>query len=232
MASAAAALAGPLENLVTAIENDDDSGIVSAAVHVLSAIGQIVTAAGKLGTALDALSSSASGLSASQRAALSSLAQQLARRLFDYTVIDYLSTKGRSVVPVLALTGLIDNDLVPADPADPHSVPYLKRTIHFERLGNMLSNPAGLFQTAFKWGTAGFDGSLIFPRIADLVDALNLPVDIFTPPGSPTILDAYIFPFRGRSNDQPALAHRTASIAGDAGFPAIVPAGRALDADH
>jgi hypothetical protein len=193
--SAAASLTGPLASLISAIENGDDGATVTAAQQVLVAVGQIVSALAKLGTALDALSSSTPGLSAAQRAQVSSLALQLARRLFDDTFIQYLATKGRTVVPILALTGLIDNDPVSPNASDPNSVPYLQRTIHFERLGDMLSNPAGLFQTAFQWGASGFDGSVIFPRIAALVDALQLPVEILTPSGSPAILDAYLLRF-------------------------------------
>jgi hypothetical protein len=99
------------------------------------------------------------------------------------------------LAPILALTGLIDNDPTPANPLDPDSLPYLQRTIHFERLGDMLSSPGDLFQTAFGWGAAGFDGSLIFPRIAALIDAMRLPVDIITLPGSPSVLEAYILRF-------------------------------------
>jgi hypothetical protein len=91
-ASAAASLAAPLTSLVGAIDAGDDATIVTAAQQVISAVGQIISALSKLGAALDALSSSSAGLSAGQRAQISTLAQQLARRLFDYTFIDYLNT--------------------------------------------------------------------------------------------------------------------------------------------
>jgi hypothetical protein len=195
VASAGDALATPLTNLISAIETGDDATIVSAAGQVISAIGQIVSALSKLGSALDGLSASAAGLTAAERAQLSALAQQLARRLFDYTFIDYLSSKSRTAVSILALTGLIDNDLTSADPSVPGSAPYIQRTIHFERLGDMLSSPGNLFKDAFDWGAPTFDGSLIFPRIAALVDALRLPVEIITQSGSPSVLDAYILRF-------------------------------------
>jgi len=203
LSTAAAGLPTPIANLIAAIEAGDTGQILSTGSQVISAIGQVVTAAANLGTGLNALAGSAAGLTAAQVAQLKKFAQQLPQRLFDFTVIEYLGNKGPKVLPVLALTGLIDDATMPGDPNNPMSPPYRSRTIHFERLGDLFTKPGNYLINAFKWGDNGFDGAILYALLKALLDAIGLPADIITPAGQAPIFEAFIFRSTADSSTQP-----------------------------
>ena len=203
LTTAAGALPTPIANLIAAIEAGNTDQILSNGVTVITAIGQVVTAVANLGTGLNTLAGAAAGLTAAQVAQLQTFAQQLPQRLFDFTVLEYLGNKGPNVLPVLALTGLIDDSSAAGDPNNPMSPPYRARTIHFERLGDLFSNPRNYLISAFKWGDNSFDGTILFSLLKDLLHAMEFPADVITPTGQPPIFEAFIFKLTADTSTTP-----------------------------
>jgi uncharacterized protein DUF6603 len=203
VATAAAGLPTPIEDLITALEGDDSDAIISAGAALLSAIAKVLSAISDLGTALHTLASAVAGLTPAQVTQLQTFAQALPRKLFDFTVIEYLASKGSTVVPTLALTGLIEDTLVQGNPADPMSPPMRSRVLHFERLGDIFSNPGNFLTSTFQWGSPGFDGTVIFSLLQTLLDAFDLPSNILKAPGQPPIFEAYVLRLSANTSTNP-----------------------------
>ena len=101
-ATSAGGLAPLITALTSAIDADDVAQIISAGVALITKIGELVGALAEIGPALSAAAGGA-GLSAAQQAEVGAFAGELATKLFDYAVIEYLRAKARGVVPALAV---------------------------------------------------------------------------------------------------------------------------------
>jgi hypothetical protein len=85
--AAAGALPATLPQLATAIDTDDESGIVSAGVQLITEIGAIITALEQIGTELHNISGGLPGLSAAE---VNTFAQNLPSNLLSYLLISAL----------------------------------------------------------------------------------------------------------------------------------------------
>ena len=191
-ATSAGGLAPLITALTSAIDADDVAQIISAGVALITKIGELVGALAEIGPALSAAAGGA-GLSAAQQAEVGAFAGELATKLFDYAVIEYLRAKARGVVPALAVAGLVDDTELPGDLADPLQPPYRLETLHLDRLVKLFLDPVTYLKEAFDFGNPSFDGSQLFGKISDLLDDVQLPVTILTPAGQPSVLEAFIF---------------------------------------
>ncbi len=185
-------LAPLIAQLASAISADNTSQILSAAVSVLTKVGEVLDAFATAANALHTAASSAAGLTQAQKTQLQSLASQLATKLFDYAVIEYLNSKGSGVVPALNMIGLIDTQIDPGTPSDPTLPPYQKHDLHFDRIFDLFLHPDKYLKETFGWGDPAFDGSQLLPRIYALIDANDMPVTIIRAPGQPPILEAFL----------------------------------------
>jgi len=185
-------LAPLIAQLASAIGSDDDGQIVSTALEVISKVAQVLDAFSQASTALHAATSSAAGLTAAQQAQLQALALELATKLFDYAIIEYLNAKGSGVVPTLNMIGLVDTQINPGTPGDPTDPPYQKHDLHFDRIFDLFLHPDQYLKETFGWGDPTFDGSLLLPRVASLISAADMPVTIIRAPGQPPILEAFL----------------------------------------
>jgi hypothetical protein len=203
VATAATGLPTPVEALIAAIEASDVGAIISTAEQVLSAITNVLSAISSLGNALNTLASSVAGLTPAQVAQIQAFAQAFPRRLFDFTMIEYLASKGSTVVPTLCLTGLIEDTLLPGDPTNPMSPPLRSRVLHFERLGDLFSSPGNFLSSAFQWGSPSFDGTVIFSLLQTFLQAFDLPSNILTAAGQSPVFEAYVLRLSADSTTNP-----------------------------
>jgi hypothetical protein len=187
-----AAAAPMVAALVSAISAGNPAQIISAAVQLVDQIGKIFTAFSQASTALHNAAAGAAELTAAQIANLQNLAQELVRRLLDYAIIEYLRTKSAGFVASLNLIGIIDDGIIPGVPGDITSPPYHARVLHLERIFDLFANPQQFFQETYGWGSASFDGSVLFAKLSDFFDAQGLPAIAATPPGQPPFFDAFI----------------------------------------
>lgn len=187
-----AAAAPMVATLVSAIAAGNAAQIISAATQLISQIAKIFTAFSQAETALHNAVSSAAGLTPTQIANLENLALELARRMVDYAIIEYLRIKSAGFVATLNLLGMVDDGNVPGTPGDFTSPPYHARTLHLERIFDLFTKPQHFFEETFAWGDPGFDGTLLFKRLSEFFDATGLPSIAWTAPGQPPFFDAFI----------------------------------------
>jgi hypothetical protein len=159
-----------ITKLIPAIAASDFGAMASAVGNALNAISQILNGLSAVGTAL----AGAAGMSANQ----------LTKRIFDFAAFHYLE-KVR-VNEFLELSGVLDREDHPGDP-----VPFTIATYHFERLGDLFTNPFSQLRTQYGWGN-GFDPKKLFTKIEEVVARANFPV-IYDSTGAVPKLDLVLF---------------------------------------
>jgi hypothetical protein len=188
----AGGLAPIIARLVDAIADEDGERIAGEGVALLGAIRTTVDAVTALAPALDAAVVAAPGLTDAQRARLRAEAAQLPKRLLDFMLIAHLEGKSRGALDLLTIAGIIENEPVTLDPADPTVVPGRRRAVRFDRLLTALTDPAGWLSGTFDFGAAGFDGTKLFRAISAYFTAHNVPHALLAPPGGPQVLEAFV----------------------------------------
>jgi hypothetical protein len=203
-AAKAAALAPLITQLTTAIQVDDAAQIASAGEALVGKIRELVTAIRAIEPALKA---AAGGLTPAQQAEIASFAKELASRLFDFLLVEYLQTKGAGIVPTLTLLGIVDVE-VGGILGNPLTPPVQKRTLHLERLRDLFLRPEEHLKAAYGWGQITFDGSKLFPRVVAFLEDRDFPATIITAPGERPILEAYLFRLTSTASSPPGLSAR------------------------
>jgi len=127
-----------------------------------------------------------------QAAAVTAFAAQLPQRLVEHLLLAYIGANAPLAVPALAILGLADDALDPGDASNPLKIPHRQRRLHLDALGQIAQNPATFFSTLYGWGTPAFDGSLLLPRIQNILDAADLPSTLLRPLGQPPVLEALL----------------------------------------
>lgn len=108
-------------------------------------------------------------------------------------VVDYLELRQPPLFAVLHLIGVIDQRDIAAD-ATPGRVSYTKTELHWERLGETLSDPAAVMREVYGWGTA-LDHDKLTGHLQRAMYAFGIParrgfarhplVDAFYAPANP-----------------------------------------------
>jgi hypothetical protein len=192
-ATAAGALPPLVTQLATAIAADDAAQIVAAGLPLLGKAGDVIQALKAIGTQLDSAAAGFPGLSPAEQAVITGFAATLGRRMLDAAIIARLEDEGGpNIAPSLALVGLFDLTPEPGVDGDRLQPAYVRRTLHLERLGNLLTDPVEYARDLYHWGDPGFDGLALFTALQRLLDEqLRLPADLLLPPGQPPVLEAY-----------------------------------------
>ncbi len=192
-AATSAAGLGPLMTALTAaIDADDVAQIVSSGVALIDKIGELIGALGKIGPVLSAAGTTA-GLTAAEQAEVEAFAAELADRLFDYAVIEFLRGKATGVIPTLAAMGLVDDADVQTSATNAMQPFYRLEALHLDRLVKLFLDPVTFLQEAFGFGTPAFDGSVLFGLLQNLLDTMDLPVTVIAATGQPLVLEAFLF---------------------------------------
>lgn len=178
--------------LISAISGGNAAAIVSAAAQIVQQAGKVFNDFSQASTSLHNAAGGASGLTPAQITNLENLAAQLARRLLDYAIVEYLRSKAAGLVSTLNLIGIIDDDPVPGAPDDPTAPPYHARVLHLERVFDLFTKPQQYLQETFGWGANTFDGSVLFRKVNTFFEAAGLPSISMTPPGQSPFFEAFI----------------------------------------
>jgi hypothetical protein len=184
--AAAGALPATLTQLATAIDGDDESGIVSAGVQLITEIGAIITALEQIGTELHNISGGLPGLSAAE---VNTFAQNLPSNLLSYLLISYLENLQPGVVGIGNLLGFLDYIPNPGVSGDPAHPPFTTRKLQLSRLGDLFTKPDQLLKNLYQWGAPGFDGTLLIPRLQTSLQLLGVSSATIAP-GLPPALDS------------------------------------------
>jgi len=187
----ASALLPAVTRLDDAIDDENPIAIVNEGGALITTLRELFDAIGQLRPAFDGAVLAAPGLSVAQRTHLQGLISELPRRMLDRLLLDYLETKRDGFVSALAVTGLVDNDEIFGDPADPTAPSFRQAAIHLDKLGALLTDPARYLRETFGFGQAGFDGLELLPRLADYLEQRRFTTMLMEPPGVPPLLEAF-----------------------------------------
>ncbi len=192
--SAAAGLPELVRELMNGIEEEDTGAVGAASVALLQRIALLVEAGTQLGELLQTLSASGSGLTPAQRAELSTFASQFAERLLQRLLVEYVEVRFPQAFVPLMVVGAIDVAPVEGGPASSLQGAYTRKALRFDRLGKLFTDPVGLLEEVYGWGTSGFDGRTLFRTLQTLLEGkFEIPAQLLEPPGSPAVLEAFGF---------------------------------------
>lgn len=169
---AAAPLPDRSRDLADAIRDEDLDAILLESTLTIAAIAQLLLALVALADALEAQAAAAPG--GVDPAALAAFAQELARRLLDYTVVHYLEGYHPVALSTLALLGVVDYRALNAGSVDPARRPVTARELRLDRIPNLLRDPTAVLADTYRWGAADLRGEHLLRRIHDLVRSLGL----------------------------------------------------------
>lgn len=164
-----AALAAPataLADLWRELEHDEPS---------LEQAARLAEAVRVLWTAVRGLD----GIAEPAEVAGAGFVQDLARSIADYWIVEALDRDGWFTLPVLELLGVVEVRYI--DDAPPRRA-HFRRRVHWDRLPQLLSDPAAGFRERFGWGTAEFDADGVLSRIRELLTALRWSAALGEPP--------------------------------------------------
>jgi hypothetical protein len=188
--SAANKIAALIGTLSTAIDSGSDTDILNAGIQLIQQAGATIAAVDQIGTQLSTLAGSLPGLTAAQ---VNDFAAKLTSSLLSYLVIVYIESRQSGVAGILNLLGVIDELPNPGVTGDPVHPPYLARTLHLSRIGDLFQSPANLAKSLYGWGDPGVSADTlvanIIPRLSRSLALLGVPAQI-NPPGPLPPLDS------------------------------------------
>ena len=166
-AQGAGALAPTIQALMAARETGDDAGVATA-------LGQLLAAIRELATSLNDLAADFTRATATlpQAADFKAFAQTLVERLLGNALVHHLEMTHPFLRRLLTcLTVLETTTTTMTIDGDERTV--TRSRLHLDRIGQLLNDPLPVFQNAYGWGNAGFDGVALFTNVRELFDALN-----------------------------------------------------------
>src|SRR6187431_1293977 len=147
--------------IIKAIEDEDYGTLSAKGIEAIQRIVQVIDAISTLG-------SSMAGLVALP-------ADQVAKRIFDFLVFQYLNGAPQ-INDVLELLGLLERDDQNEDSVDPANPPFSVINYRFDQIGNWFSDPGTKIRTLYGWGDPSFDGKKLFAPIERILARSGLPV--------------------------------------------------------
>ena len=199
--SEAAAKAGELEPkveaLVSAIDSEDVSSILSAATPLIATVGQLIAKIKEVG---DVLHAAVNSLPPADKAKFQAFAEQLPIRIVEYMAVGYLDEKMPSLTSTLAMLGLVDMETkIPETLEDRASLPEIvPRRFYLDQIPKIFSSPEDYFKQQFKWGDPGFDGLKMLQKIQALLESFGLPADLYQVGSQPSDPRSIFFQCPGR----------------------------------
>ena len=195
----AKALPPLVQDLSTAIENDDTGETVTVGVKLIQKLVKLIQAFKQIG---DTLGSEANAFvfSPGEKAELNQFAEQFALRLLNYMLVTYLEDKSPVLVESLGMIGLAEN--YPQEASSSVETPYVRKMIHPDKLLALFQDPEQHLGQLYQWGQPGFNGEALFIRLKQLLDQLKVPTDLY-PLGPNYELEAYLFHLRPDTGQTP-----------------------------
>lgn len=189
-----AELAPLIEELVSAIEAEDAAAASTASVALIEKTVAIVDGIQAVADAIDTLSGSLAGLTPDQRTELESFAGQFAERLLSQLLAEYVEARFPHVAIAMLGFGALEIEEVGAGADGELQAPFTRKAFHFDRLVQMLTDPAGLLEDVYDWGKDDFDGLALFTTVKTIIEKqFEIPVEIIEAPGMSRVLEALGF---------------------------------------
>ena len=100
-------------------------------------------------------------------------AAEIAERLFELLLVDYLAAATPKVYRGLRMLGIIDAEYVPAAGSRPS---FLRTRLRYDQVKTIVNQPQTLPAIVYGWGTDNLDFTLIAEQLYELFSATQLPV--------------------------------------------------------
>ncbi|MBX3671219.1 MAG: hypothetical protein KF778_22715 [Rhodocyclaceae bacterium] len=193
MATAAAELDPLINDLAQAVAQDDRAAIASTAAALLQQLRATLQGIEGVVRALQTLGNDAT-LSPQHKTELAAFARLFPERLLHRLVADYFEVRFPQVALLLLGTGAIEAVDEPGLPEGSLQGPYVRKTLHLNRLLQLFTDPTGLLRDVYGWGTPSFDGLTLFMMLQRLLnEKFGIPAEILHPAGEPALLEAFGF---------------------------------------
>lgn len=193
-----------IQSLATAIENEDESEILTSGKNLLEKIIQLINALSNLGNAVKNASGGL-GFTPAEIAEINQFGEQLAVKILHYMAVEYMDKQSPSLAAALNVLGLLENDLIPENPAKPLQAEFRRREVHFNRVIDLFTDPEQHFIDEYKFGANDFDGKLFFSRVKNVLERFSFPAELYKVGSQPYTLDAYFFTLTADTSVPPAL---------------------------
>jgi hypothetical protein len=99
-------------------------------------------------------------------------AAEIAERLFELLLVDYLAAAAPKVYRALRLLGIVVNEYVPASGTRPA---FLRVRLRYDQVKAIVNDPGSLPAIVYGWGTDHLDFPLIAEQLFELFSATQLP---------------------------------------------------------
>jgi hypothetical protein len=156
--------------IIAAAEAEDFGTLTAKGLEAIQRIVQVVDA-------ISTLSGSMGGL-------VGLPADQVAKRILDYLLFQYVNGAPQ-VNDVLELLGLLEREEHNEDSVDPDNPAFSIVTYRFDEIGAWFSDGGAKIRSLYGWGENSFDGTKIFAPLERILARSGLPVffdDAATPP--------------------------------------------------
>jgi len=171
-ASTAAGALGPaLTQLITAIENDDESAMISAGIQILQQVATLIVAFQQIGTTLSGMAGTLPGMNAAE---VATFAGDLAANLLSYALIAYLEQVQPTIVGIANLLGIVDYVPQLGTPGDPSHPAFTTRKLQLKKFAKALTNPQDALKDLYGWGLPTFDGAAFLQRVKASLELFGL----------------------------------------------------------
>jgi hypothetical protein len=139
-------------------------------LEIAAALAELAVAVAR---ALEHLEGVAAGFEATpEYLAATDIVDEFFPRLADFLLIQLVGAAAPPAVPIGVLLGLFELTLLPADPAI-FQPEHVRQVVRFDRIPKALTDPGGLFQEVYGWGTASFDGNTLVANLAGVLERVS-----------------------------------------------------------
>ncbi|MEK6804322.1 MAG: DUF6603 domain-containing protein [Nitrospirota bacterium] len=192
-ATAAAELDPLINDLAQAVTQDDRAAIASTVAALMQQLRATLQGIEGVVRALQTFGNDAA-LSPQHKTELAAFARLFPERLLHRLVADYFEVRFPQIALLLLGTGTIEVVDEPGLPEGSLHGPYVRKTLHLNRLLQLFTDPTGLLRDVYGWGAPSFDGLTLFRMLQRLLhEKFGIPAEILHPAGEPALLEAFGF---------------------------------------
>jgi Family of unknown function (DUF6603) len=132
----------------------------------------------EVGSALTHLRAVADGISvAGDYVDKTHIKEELLPRLSSLVIVSGLAATAPFALLLLQFCGVVVIEEGEADPSI-FQVEHMRPVIHWDKLGRLFTDPLGLVQEQYGWGTADFDADALVANLSGLVELVGTPVRV------------------------------------------------------
>jgi hypothetical protein len=162
-----------LQAIATSLNNAAISGNIAAIITNFVRFGEKLTThfsiVNNLNTAIKAAITPATIPDLPSRTAALTFVNDLAKKITDAAIISLIEQRGTSLMLIFKTIGLVDWGFTPAAPGNPISTDFVRKELHFERIKDLIKDPAKHFKNTIGWGSPTFDPIAFFNIYAEML---------------------------------------------------------------